>query len=116
MKTIIAGSREINDSRIVDQVIQNEINFTVTEVVCGCAGGVDTLGDQWANQHGVPVKYFPARWRVLGKMAGFARNIQMANYADCLIAIWDGHSRGTKHMIDKAKELGLNVHVHIYKP
>ena len=28
----------------------------------------------------------------------------MAEYADALIAIWNGISRGTKHMIDIMKE------------
>jgi len=34
------------------------------------------------------------------------RNQQIANYANTLIASWDGESRGTKHMIDLAKQLG----------
>lgn len=30
----------------------------------------------------------------------------MAGYADALIAIWDGKSRGTAHMIETMKKLG----------
>jgi hypothetical protein len=37
----------------------------------------------------------------------------MAKYADALIAVWDGKSRGTKNMIDEAKKLGLKVYVKI---
>ena len=33
----------------------------------------------------------------------------MADNADALIAIWDGESRGTKHMIDIARRKGLKV-------
>jgi hypothetical protein len=33
----------------------------------------------------------------------------MALYADALIAVWDGESRGTKHMLDIAHREGLQV-------
>ena len=36
---------------------------------------------------------------------------EMANYGDCLIAICDGKSRGTKHMIDIAKKKGLKLFI-----
>ena len=51
-------------------------------------------------------------WREkFGKSAGFRRNEQMAEFADALIAFWDGKSHGTKHMIDTATEKGMNVSV-----
>jgi type IV secretory pathway TraG/TraD family ATPase VirD4 len=36
----------------------------------------------------------------------------MAKYANALIAIWDGISKGTKHMIDIAKARNLKVFVY----
>ena len=44
-------------------------------------------------------------------IAGYLRNKQMAEYADALIAFWDGESKGTKHMIDLAKKNGLKVRI-----
>ena len=35
----------------------------------------------------------------------------MGNYSDALIAVWDGKSRGTKHMIYYARKKGLVVYV-----
>jgi hypothetical protein len=61
MKTIIAGSRTIKDMRHVLKAI-NKCGWEITEVVCGCAEGVDTLGRQWAQEAGIPVKEFPADW------------------------------------------------------
>lgn len=110
MKTIIAGSRNITDYNIVLAAIK-ESGFTITEVVCGLASGPDTLGEQYAIERNIPVTYFPANWRELGKSAGYIRNEQMGNYGECLIAIWDGESRGTKHMIDYAKKKGLLVYI-----
>ena len=112
MKTIIAGSRTITDIQIVEEAINNS-QFDITEVVCGGARGVDDLGRKWAgNGNRIPVKLFPAKWDLFGKSAGYKRNAEMANYADALIAVWDGESRGTKHMIDNAKRKGLKVYVH----
>lgn len=36
----------------------------------------------------------------------------MANYAEALIAIWDGQSKGTKMMIDIANKKGLKVYIY----
>ena len=39
----------------------------------------------------------------------------MGNYADVLIAFWDGSSRGTKHMIDYMKSLNKQVFIFNFK-
>lgn len=115
MKTIIAGSRSITSLSIVNAAVAAS-GFTVSEVVSGGARGVDILGEQWAAIRGVPVRVFPALWRRAGgtavRGAGFARNQQMADYADALIAVWDGESRGTADMIRRAKNKGLKVFIY----
>lgn len=110
MKVIIAGSRDITDYRQVEAAYLSS-NMVITEIVSGGARGVDSLGEQVAKNFGIPVKVFPADWNKYGKRAGALRNIQMANYAEGLIAIWDGKSKGTKHMIDEANKLGLSVYI-----
>lgn len=111
MKTIIAGSREINDLSLITKAV-SECGWIVSEVVSGNARGVDRLGETWALYNAVPIQLFPAEWDVYGKSAGPIRNRKMAEYADTLIAIWDGKSKGTKNMIDTATKLGLTVYVH----
>jgi hypothetical protein len=81
------------------------------EIVSGCAKGADTVGESFALGNGIPLKRFPADWDTHGAGAGPIRNRQMGDYADRLIAFWDGESRGTKGMIDYAKESGLLVRV-----
>ena len=110
MKTIIAGSRGITPLQTVINAVKAS-GFTVTEVVSGAARGVDQLGEQYGKQAGIPVKRFPAEWDKYGKSAGYRRNEDMADYADALIAVWDGTSKGTKHMIDTAHAKGLTVYV-----
>lgn len=111
MKTIIAGSRSITNPIYVRRAAI-DAGWPITEVVCGRARGVDTLGEQWAKRAGVPVVPFIAEWDRYGKSAGIMRNVAMANYADALIAIWDGKSTGTKHMIDIARRKGLKIFVY----
>lgn len=112
MKTIIAGSRTINDPKLVHQAVK-DCNWDITEVVCGGAKGIDSLGAEWAKANNIPIKLFPADWNTFGKRAGIIRNLEMACYADALIAIWDGHSRGTLHMITAAKQYKLRIYYKI---
>lgn len=110
MKTIIAGSRDITDYSLVSEIIQNH---DITEIVCGGARGVDAIGKAYGEANNIPVKMFPADWNLFGKSAGFRRNVQMAEYADRLIAVWDGKSVGTKNMIDYMRK--INKPVSVYK-
>ena len=110
MKVIIAGGRNYNNYETLLEAIQ-ESSFLITEVVCGGATGVDTLGEKWANEHGIPIKYFEANWDKWGKAAGPKRNKQMSLYGEALIAIWDGVSRGTQNMIHYATSNGLKVYI-----
>ena len=110
MKTIIAGSRTISDYAVVADAVKAS-GFEVTEVVSGAAQGVDKLGEIYAQKNNVSLKRFPAEWDKYGKSAGYRRNEQMAEYAESLIAIWDGKSKGTKHMIDIATRKNLKVYI-----
>jgi len=126
MKVIIAGSRSITDFETVKKAIE-ACPFSVTEVVSGGAKGVDKLGEWYADGENIPIKVFKPSWSNLeapgaivktnwhGKYnarAGIDRNEQMGDYADALIAVWDGHSRGTKHMIGYMNKLDKEVFVY----
>lgn len=108
LKTIIAGGRDYtltkSDLGVLDEFAQQ---FGVTEVVSGCAPGVDTSGEKWAESKGIPIKRFPADWKGLGRKAGPIRNGQMADYADALVAFRGGS--GTANMVKQARARGLHV-------
>lgn len=110
MRTIIAGSRSIIDYNLVKQAILNS-GFDITEVVSGHAHGVDQLGEQWANENDIPIKLFKPDWDKFGKSAGFRRNVEMVEYAEALIACYDGVSKGTQHTINLANKRNLKVYV-----
>lgn len=113
MRVIIAGSRGITDVRAVEQAIAGSpFKDRIAHVISGGASGVDTLGERWARGMQIPWTVYPARWDEHGKSAGPIRNKQMAANADALIAVWDGESKGTQHMIETADKCGLETFVY----
>jgi hypothetical protein len=115
MKIIIAGGRDFNDydmlCRRVDKILSRQ---TEIEIVSGVAKGADKLGERYALERGYKITRFIADWNTFGKAAGYRRNIEMAVYADALIAFWNNESKGTEHMITVAKKQGLLIRVIIY--
>ena len=108
MRTIIAGGRTFSDWDLLTRELDQHLDV-ITEVVSGCAKGADHLGELWALKNNIPIHRFPAYWQGQGKAAGPIRNTKMAEYADALIAFWNGKSSGTTDMIAKAKKRGLTV-------
>jgi len=102
-RIIIAGSRDFTDYNLlklnVGAFIFENCKLFQIEIVSGCAEGADRLGEKYAKEYNLPVKHFPANWNRYGKSAGYLRNGDMAQYADALIAFWDGESLDINSMI-----------------
>lgn len=126
MKVAIVGSRTVTNLKAIEAAVKAS-KFKVTEVVCGMAKGADLLGKTWAEQNSIPVKEFPAQWDDLeaegaiikqgpygryNSRAGYDRNKRMAEYAEAVIACWDGKSKGTEMMLEIAEKLGLKIYVY----
>lgn len=120
MKIIIAGSRRSLPTDkdpiyyVADAYIKSK--FKATEIVSGGCRGIDLAGEAFAKERGIPIKQFLPDWNRYGKGAGPIRNRQMAEYADALIAIWDGVSRGTANMVDEAEKRGIPVSIYWIGP
>lgn len=112
MRVIIAGGRYFDNYELLstkcDKILQNQDDVTI---ISGGAKGADSLGEKYAKERGYTIEIFPAKWNEYGKKAGMIRNVEMADSSDSLIAFWDGKSKGTKHMIDKAIKKELSVRV-----
>lgn len=114
IRIIIAGSRTITDYKKFKyhclKALEKYKDYDIT-IVSGGAKGVDKLGERLAKEEGYRLSVYPANWEKYGKKAGYIRNIEMAKNADALIAVWDGKSKGTAHMIDIAKQYGLLTYI-----
>lgn len=112
MKLIIAGSRHLNVSiRELEDILKEKRIYisSVSEIVCGKAPGIDSDGEKFAKFHGIKVISFPADWDKYGKSAGPRRNLQMAEYSDALLLIWNGKSLGSANMHARMKGLGKSI-------
>lgn len=123
MKLIVAGSRNIHSYDVVKKAIIASGMWakhkSKLEIVSGTANGVDKLGEEFATRNGLTLHRFPAEWDQFGKAAGAIRNCEMLNFVKDeggLVAVWNGSSRGTKHMIEVATEAGIFVYVHKHIP
>lgn len=106
MKLIIAGGRSYTLS--ASDIARLEAIEGVTEVVSGCARGVDRDGKAWAETKGIPVRRFPPEWNHYGKGAGIVRNREMAAYADA-VALFSGN-RGTESMYEESRKAGISIY------
>lgn len=108
MKVAIIGSRAYkNYASICAQMDELLIFFdnAFTDVISGEARGVDKLGAQWARSRDISVIEKPADWK-LGQGAGMARNTNIVQEADFIVAFWDGKSLGTRDSLNKCKKFG----------
>jgi hypothetical protein len=115
-KVIIAGGRDFDDWDYLMRSLSifDQWRGGNAEIVSGGARGADQLGEKLAKVWGYDLTVKPADWKKYGRGAGIIRNAEMAEYADVLVAFWDGKSRGTKNMITTALLEGLEVHVYRY--
>ncbi len=106
MRLAIVGGRDFNDYNMLVETIRlfnkHPQDFPGT-VVSGGAQGADSLGMQYANCKGIPIRRFLPEWDKYGKSAGFIRNQTIVDNCDMVLAFWDGKSRGTADTIEKAK-------------
>lgn len=114
MITIIAGSREIVDYGVVKEAVMRAALYkgiAITEVISGGARGVDSLAISYAKEYNLPYRVMFADWDTYGRRAGYRRNEAMADVAEALVAVWDGTSSGTRHMINTALDRDLPTYV-----
>ena len=106
MKIAVIGSRElkVND-------LEKYLPVGVTEIVSGGAKGVDTCAREYANTKGLKLTEFLPEYNRYGRGAPLKRNLQIIDYADEVLAFWDGRSRGTKYVIEQCKKRNKKVTV-----
>ena len=99
MKLLIVGSRSIENFDLSPYIDTN-----VSAIISGGACGIDTIAEQYADQHRLSKYIIRPRYELYGRAAPLYRNRQMVDMADSILIIWDGHSRGTQSTIQYAKD------------
>lgn len=107
MKVAVIGSRGLQVDHLEDYLPED-----VTEIVSGGARGIDTCAKNYALEHGLELTEFLPEYSRYGRGAPLRRNITIIEYADLVLAFWDGKSRGTKFVIDNCKKRNIPVVIH----
>ena len=115
----VAGSRTITDYNALLTAISAAVAANVIipahsyKIVSGGAAGVDTLARRYAQERQLPLTELKPQYRTSYDVrAPLRRNLDIARVADVLVAVWDGSSTGTAHMINCMKELNKPYYVH----
>lgn len=101
MKVAIIGSRglELSD-------FSPYLPAETDEIVSGGAYGIDRCARRYANSHGIKLTEFLPDYDSYGRRAPLLRNLTIIDYADLVLAFWDGSSRGTYFVIENCKKKG----------
>lgn len=87
------------------------IKDKVSLIISGGAKGADTLAKKYSNDNNIELLEFIPDWDKYGKSAGYIRNVEIIDNCDCVVAFWDGESKGTQHSINIAKKKNKKIKV-----
>lgn len=111
MKVLVCGGRDWTDydtlSSTLDE-LHSRLEFT--ELINGKALGADYLAGIWARNRMIPVREFPANWKLHKTRAGPIRNQQMIDEAHPNICVAFPGGRGTNDMVRRCKKHGIEVY------
>lgn len=99
MKIAVIGSRNVTVTDMEKYIVGGE------EIVSGGAVGVDTCAAEYAKKNGLKLTEFLPQYDRYGRAAPIVRNKEIVDYADKIIAFWDGRSTGTLSVIKYAEKV-----------
>ncbi|MFI3173716.1 MAG: hypothetical protein R3Y53_00770 [Bacillota bacterium] len=106
MKLAIIGSRGITNIDLSQYVSED-----VRMIVSGGAKGIDTLAEAYADKKRLSKCIIRPEYKKYGKGGAIIRNKEIVDFADEVLAFWDGKSKGTKSVIAYANEIGKVVQI-----
>lgn len=106
---LICGSRSIKNLQISRYIRPSSCGA----IVHGAAVGVDTIADSWAKANNLETIIYKPNYKVYGRRAPLVRDEEMVEFADVVIAFWNGVSKGTLYTVNYAKKIGRKVIVHL---
>ena len=87
----------------------------VTEIVSGGARGIETCAREYAEKNRIKLTEFLPQYEKYGRSAPLKRNLQIIDYADLVLAFWDGNSKGTKYVIEQCKKQNKEIKIFLAK-
>ena len=106
MKLAIIGSRKCPQ---ID--IASYLKNIPDTIVSGGAVGADTYAKDFAIKNNLQLIEFLPDYEKYGRKAPLVRNKLIIENCDCVLAFWDGKSRGTKYTLDYAEKCGKPIKI-----
>ncbi len=106
MKIAIIGTRTVFVDNIADY-----LDDDCDEIVSGGAKGIDTQAANLAKEKGITLNKFLPNYKKYGRAAPLIRNREIVEYADKVLAFWDGKSKGTEYVIKYAEKINKECKV-----
>lgn len=106
MKLAIIGSRDLHVEDLAQYVTQD-----VTEIVSGGAKGIDCDAEVYAKANNIKFTVFKPDYERYKRGAPIVRNKQIVDYADEVLAFWNGDSRGTLNVIEYCRKQGKKISI-----
>ena len=110
MKIAVIGSRKLRIENIGEYITSD-----CHEIVSGGAAGIDSCAAEYAAEKNISLTEFLPIYEKYGRGAPIVRNRQIVDYADKVLAFWDGKSRGTLSVIKYAEKQGKPCRVIILR-
>jgi len=70
-----------------------------SEIISGGAEGADKLAERYAKESNLRLTVHLPDYGADGPKAPLRRNADIVDEADYIVALWDGRSRGTSHVL-----------------
>lgn len=111
-RLLVCGGRDYIDRPMIhfylNAALENLGDSLV--LIAGGARGADSLAEEWARDHEVPVKVFQADWDTHGRKAGPIRNQLMLDEGKPTAVLAFPGGKGTADMIDRATKADVPVY------
>jgi len=107
MKILVCGDRYWKSKFIIKKYLEY---FNPSLVIEGGCKGADQIAAKAADELGIPVKPFPAKWGLYGKAAGPIRNRKMLDEKPDLVLAFHfeiTESSGTADTLFEAEKRGI---------
>lgn len=109
MRIAIVGSRSV--SMDAYDIASRYIPRGVSEIISGGAEGADQIAEAYAANNHLPMRIYRPDYETYHKSAPLQRNLQIVQYSDYVLVLWDGTSRGAANVIRLCFQEFTPVHV-----
>ena len=101
MKIAGLGSRNLTVENLGEY-----LRADCTEIVSGGAKGIDECAAKYAKANDLVLTEFLPQYERYKRAAPIVRNKQIVDYADLVLAFWDGKSKGTESVLRYCEKTG----------